>query len=141
MGVHDGDSITVLTPGNVQLKVRLEGIDAPELGQPHGKNAKAALSALVSGKVATVKPTGKDRYGRTLARVFVDAADVNLALVRQGWAWHFLTYSRDVALDHAEQEARKEKIGIWENQNPVAPWDWRKSERERHARERALPSQ
>jgi endonuclease YncB( thermonuclease family) len=55
VGVHDGDSITVLAAGNVQLKVRLEGIDAPELKQPFSQQSKEALSGLVFGKALTLQ--------------------------------------------------------------------------------------
>lgn len=58
VGVHDGDSITVLTAGNVQLKVRLEGIDAPELKQPFSQQSKEALSGLVFGKDVTLIKRG-----------------------------------------------------------------------------------
>jgi len=93
--VHDGDTKTVLTAGNVQLKIRLEEIDAPEIKQPFGQQSKQALSALVFGKVVEIWSTGKDRYCRTRARIFVDGTDVNLAMVRSGMAWRFDRYSKD----------------------------------------------
>ena len=115
-----------------ETSIRLEGIDAPELGQPSGKAAKQALSALVFGQVATIKPLEKpDRYGRTLARVFVDGTDVNLEMIRQGMAWHFTTYSKEAALADAEKEARAAKRGLWADREPVAPWEWRKAEKKR----------
>ena len=64
VGVHDGDTLT-LRALNEKLKVRLFGIDTPELGQPFGNNAKQALSSMVFGKSVTISSTGKDRYGRT----------------------------------------------------------------------------
>lgn len=128
-GCHDGDTIKVLLDGK-ETSIRLEGIDSPELGQPYGRNSKEALSGLIFGKVVTVKETGKpDRYGRKIARIFVDGADVNLAMVQQGFAWHFTTYSKERALADAEKEARTEKRGLWTAPDPVAPWEWRKSER------------
>ena len=126
VGVHDGDTITALTPGNVQLKVRLVEIDAPEIKQPFGQQSKQALSALVFGKDVEIRVTGKDRYGRTLARVFVDGTDVNLAMVKAGMAWRFDKYSKDAAFQRAEEEAQRARRGLWAEPAPVAPWEWRK---------------
>jgi len=125
VGVHDGDTITVLTPDNVQLKIRLVEIDAPEIKQPFGQQSKQALSALVFGKSVEIRPTGKDRYGRTLARVFVDGTDVNLAMVKAGMAWRFDKYSKDGAFQTAQQEAQRARRGLWAEPAPVAPWEWR----------------
>ncbi len=126
VGVHDGDTITTLTPGNVQLKIRLVEIDAPEIKQPFGQQSKQALSALVFGKDVEIRATGKDQYGRTLARLFVDGADVNLAMVKAGMAWRFEKYSKDGAFLSAQEEARVAKRGLWCDPAPIPPWDWRK---------------
>ena len=106
--------------------VRLEGIDAPELGQAHGKPAKASLAALVAKRTVHLAVTGKDRYGRTLARVNVGGADACVSMVRQGMAWHFTKYSQAADLAAAEAGARKAKRGLWADKAPIAPWDWRK---------------
>ncbi|MGI9459091.1 MAG: thermonuclease family protein [Pirellulales bacterium] len=77
VGVHDGDTLTLRTEDET-LKVRLSGIDTPELGQPFGNNAKQALSGMAFGKSVTISSTGKDRYGRTLGTVFSqDKGNVN----------------------------------------------------------------
>lgn len=125
VGVHDGDSITVLTAGNVQLKVRLEGIDAPELKQAFSQQSKEAMSGLVFGKAVTLQVTGKDRYGRTLAVVMVGGVNVNLELVRRGFAWRFDKYSKDAALLAAQNEAKAAKRGLWADPVPLPPWEWR----------------
>src|SRR5260221_14155880 len=77
VGVTDGDTITVLDAEKHQHKVRLEGIDAPESGQPFGTQAKKALSDKVFGKEVSVKETGKDKYGRTLGHVYVGKQNIN----------------------------------------------------------------
>lgn len=125
VGVHDGDSITVLQDKH-EIKIRLEGIDAPELGQPFGAAAKKALSDLVFQKPVRIEERGKDRYGRTLANVFVDGKRVNLALVESGFAWHFVRYSKAAEYRDAEQRARAARRGLWNDKSPVPPWDWRK---------------
>jgi len=127
VGVHDGDSITVLAAENVQIKVRLEGIDAPELKQPFSTQSKEAMSDMVFGKVVTLQVSGKDRYGRTLAVVMVDGLNANLELVRRGLAWRFERYSQDAALLAAQNEAKAAKRGLWADSEPVPPWEWRKT--------------
>ncbi len=126
VGVHDGDSITLLTLGKGQHKIRLDGIDAPELSQAQGGQAKATLSGLVMGREVIVDDKGRDRYERTLGVVTVDGKNVNLEMVRLGYAWHYVKYSSDRALAEAEEEARAAKRGLWKDRLPVAPWDWRR---------------
>lgn len=125
MGVHDGDSITVLVPNNEQLKVRLEGIDAPELKQPFSQQSKQTLSDLVFGKPVVLQVTGQDRYKRTLAIVMVGSVNVNLEMVKRGLAWRFDKYSKDAALLAAQEAAKAGKLGLWRDPEPVAPREWR----------------
>ena len=126
VGVHDGDSCTLLTHAKAQYKIRLDGIDAPEMSQAQGGQAKATLSGLVMGREVTVEDKGRDRYERTLGVVTVDGKNVNVEMVRLGYAWHYLKYSSDRALAEAEQEARDTKRGLWADRLPVPPWDWRR---------------
>lgn len=126
VGVHDGDSITALAAGNQQIKVRLDGIDAPELKQPFSQQSKAALSALVFGKVVSLHITGRDRYKRTLAVVMAGGVNVNRELVRLGLAWRYEAYSKDPALLAAQNSAKAAKRGLWADGEPLAPWEWRK---------------
>ena len=126
VGVHDGDSITVLREGNVQVKIRLEGIDAPELKQPFGNASKKALSDLVFGKSVEIDDKGKDRYGRTLANVFVGKLWINLVMVESGMAWHFIQYNKEPEYRQAERISRESRLGIWSQPNPIPPWEWRK---------------
>lgn len=111
--------------GTAQYKIRLEGIDAPELGQPYSKRAKQTLSKYVFGKSVQVQVTGQDKYKRTLGTVYVDGKSVNLQLVADGYAWHFKKYSDDKELGQAEVAARKARRGLWADPNAIAPWDWR----------------
>lgn len=93
VGVHDGDSITVYDGVNPQIKIRLSEIDAPELKQPYGKEAKAVLSGLIFGQAVTLTPHGKDRYSRLLADVHFKDQRVNLQMVALGAAWRYDAYS------------------------------------------------
>ena len=95
IGITDGDSITILKAGNRQEKIRLAEIDAPERAQPYGTKSKQALSDLVFDKKVTIQPVTIDRYGRTVARIYVDNLDVNAAMIEQGAAWVYTAYSDD----------------------------------------------
>lgn len=137
VNVHDGDTLTALDDGDVQHKIRLEGIDAPELGQPFGRVSRDRLSALVKGKTLTIHQHGKDRYGRVLARVELDGDDLGRRLVSEGLAWHYTRYSQDATLGAAERDARSAKRGLWADREPVPPWEWRAGEKDR--RREAVP--
>jgi endonuclease YncB( thermonuclease family) len=143
-GRDDGEPVTITGVGHVvdgdtldvgQTRVRLEGIDAPEIAQTCrtangdtwncGVLAAAMLRKLAEHKDLACDRTGTDRYRRTLATCFADGIDIDEAMVRAGLAWAFVRYS--VAYVGVEAEARKEKIGVW--QGPAeAPWDFRRNE-------------
>ena len=127
VSVHDGDTITVLV-GQSSIKVRLFGIDAPELGgQPFGQAAKQALSERVFGRDVVIQVEGRDRYGRAIGRVFVDGRLVNAELVGAGMAWWYEQYAKDESnLKQLQEQARAEHMGLWNDPAPVAPWIWRK---------------
>ena len=125
VGVSDGDTITVLD-GRTRVKVRLNGIDCPEKRQAFGARAKQLTSELAFGKTVTVKPSGKDRYGRVLGEVVLPGGRVlNEELVAAGMAWHYTRYSKDDALARLERQAREARVGVWSEARPVAPWEFR----------------
>lgn len=126
VGITDGDTITVRMGGET-VKVRLSGIDAPEKKQAYGAKAKAVLSELLEGREVALGIEGKDRYGRTLARVFAGGDDVGVAMVRAGMAWHFVRYDKSADLAAAQREAFAAKRGLWGEEAPVAPWEFRRS--------------
>jgi endonuclease YncB( thermonuclease family) len=128
VGVTDGDTVRILVD-KTTLNVRLEGIDAPESGQPFGSRARHALSAMVFGQIVIVQKTGEDRFQRTLGVVFKDDVSINAAMIEDGFAWHYTEYSKDRQLAELERKARMEKQGLWSDPNPVAPWDYRRLKR------------
>jgi micrococcal nuclease len=130
VGVSDGDTISVMKAGKA-MKIRLEGIDCPELGQDFGTRAKQFTSALVFGRDVQVKKYYPDEYSRMVARVSVGGQDVSLELIRAGLAWHYKKYSSNRALAEAEDRARKAKQGLWSMPNPVPPWEYRTMVRRR----------
>ena len=120
--VADGDTVTLLV-GTEQIRVRLWGIDAPEKGQAFGNRAKQALSDTVFGRAVRVDDLGKDKYGRTLGIIRLGDKNINLELVREGWAWWYRQYApRDRELAAAEESARNGKRGLWADRDPVPPW-------------------
>jgi endonuclease YncB( thermonuclease family) len=144
VGVHDGDSMTVLieTPdGRRQAKIRLDGIDAPELGQAYSKKSKEALSALVFDKPCDVESLGGDKYGRTIGRVSVDGKDVGAAMLDAGMAWHFEKYDDRESMAACQKAAQNNKAGLWTDPEPIPPWEWRKMPKtERQRRGQATPA-
>ena len=128
VGVSDGDTIKVLKDGK-HVKIRLAAIDCPEKGQPFGKKARWFTSSMVAGKVVEVWETDTDRYGRTVAFVFVSGVDLNKELLKAGLAWHYKKYSKDPELTKLEIQARAAKIGLWSEPDPVPPWEWRRQKK------------
>ncbi|MCX8523354.1 thermonuclease family protein [Chryseobacterium formosus] len=128
IGVKDGDTVELLMDGKPQV-VRLSNIDCPEKKQPFGNNAKQFVSDLCFGKMVEVSGNGKkDRNKRLIAEIILsDGKNINKELVKNGLAWHFKKYSKDNSYDILEKQARKLKLGLWKDTNPIAPWDWRKS--------------
>jgi endonuclease YncB( thermonuclease family) len=129
VGVHDGDTITVLTPDNSQIKVRLNGIDAPESRQPFGDASKKLLSAKVFDRSVRLAIVDTDKYGRTVADVYVGTIWINEEMVATGMAWRFVAYSKDPRLIAAEKRAQTERLGLWKDSAPVPPWEFRANAR------------
>ena len=121
--ISDGDTIMILQDKQ-QIKVRLFGIDAPELKQPYGKKSKQFLANLIAGEVVEVEENGKDRYKRTLGIIYYKGQDINAQMVLNGYAWAYVKYSI-IYVDH-ERLARKNKQGLWQSGDPTPPWEWRK---------------
>lgn len=126
--ILDGDTMEILYK-NKPIKVRLSHIDCPEKrgSQPFGKNAKKALSDLCFRQNVTVYGEKYDRNKRLIAIVVNQKEQiVNQEMIKRGMAWHFKRYSKDLLYAKLEQEARKNRVGLWRDPNPVAPWEWRK---------------
>lgn len=134
VSVSDGDTISILTDKKNQIKIRLTEIDAPEKDQPYGKKSKEALSALVFNKDISVSSDSKDRYGRTLGRIYTKTTDVNLYMVSKGYAWAYTKYLTDQSIKVAETKARTSRLGLWalQKDQTVPPWEWRKKKKIRN---------
>jgi micrococcal nuclease len=125
VGIADGDTITVLDESNAQHKIRLEGIDAPEKKQAFGEKSKTTLSEKVFQKDVVVRWEKKDKYGRVLGAVYLDKRHINLEMVQEGLAWHYKRFSKAKELAEAEVTARDTKVGLWAEENPMPPWEFR----------------
>jgi len=125
VGISDGDTIKVMHNGRAE-RIRLNGIDCPERGQPFGTRAKQFTSEMVFGKTVTLHVTDMDRYGRTVADVILPEGRVlNRELVAAGLAWWYRQYSQDKSLGQLEAEARAARRGLWADPEPIPPWAWR----------------
>jgi len=126
--VKDGDSLVLLETGNKQTEIRLAHVDAPEYSQAFGRKSKNFLSGMVAGKEVKYRIyESKDRYGRVVAEIILnDTLNVNMEMVRNGYAWHFKKYSNSYQYGSLERAARKAGIGLWAEEDAVAPWEYRK---------------
>jgi micrococcal nuclease len=124
--ILDGDTIEVLD-GRQPRQIRLKGIDCPEFDQRFGVRAKQATTNMAFGKYVLVRAVGFDDYGRTLREVILpDGRSLNRELLRSGLAWWYRRYSEDFSFGQLEAAAQAERLGLWEDPNPVPPWDWRR---------------
>jgi micrococcal nuclease len=133
ISVYDGDTITVSTIDSQKVKIRLYGIDAPELKkQPYGKASRDYLQRLILNKTVEVTDLGKDLYGRTVGKIYYKNEYINLKLVSTGNAWHYKAFaSKDLDLKEAQEIAKEHSVGLWKNEMSVAPWEWRALEKKR----------
>ena len=125
--VVDGDTITIASE-----RIRLEGVDAPEMSQnctkangevwDCGREAGRALAQMTKDQSVVCDRKGRDKYGRTLAVCYVAGEDLNANLVRRGLAWAFVKYSS--IYSEEERDARAAQAGVWQGDN-IAPWDYR----------------
>ncbi len=131
VGIADGDTITVLDANRQQHKIRLAGIDAPENTQAFGDSSKQNLAAMVFNKTVAVEWDKQDRYGRTVGKVIVNGVDANAAQIKAGMVWWYEQYHKEQSLEdqrlyeQVEQQAKAQRVGLWRDLSPMAPWVWR----------------
>lgn len=126
VGITDGDTITVIDHTKKSYKVRLDQIDAPERHQAYGNRAKQHLSTLIYNKTVMMDWTAKDRYGRLLGTLFYQGNNINYQMVADGYAWAYTKYLRDKIYLDAQKIAQSRHRGLWNDEHPIPPWDWRK---------------
>ena len=129
--VQDGDTLTVKTERNRLHKVRLADIDAPEMGQPFGKSARRLATDLALEKTVRVNYTFKDKYDRLIGEVFLpDGKLLNEEMLKAGLAWHYrVKHPHSSFLEKLEYKAWKKNLGLWVQETPVPPWEFRRENR------------
>ncbi len=136
--VADGDTLRLLSPAGEPVRARLQFVDAPELMQAGGPAARDALLRLVRSGAIVWRKASTDAYGRELGSLEVAGEDVALALLGEGWAWHYRRYAQagQSAADYrryrqAEAAARQTRRGLWVDPAAEPPWRWRQRHRDR----------
>lgn len=134
IGVKDGDTVEVLDNQNKTTILRLAEVDCPEKKQPYGNAAKQFTSNAVFRKTISYFVTNKDRYGRSVAKVYYNNKYLSAEIIKNGMGWHYKKHSRSKELALHQQNARGRRIGLWADPNAKAPWDWRKARRTKNYR-------
>lgn len=138
--VDDGDTVVLLTDEKQQIRTRLASIDAPESakgsgqagrpGQPFSENSKRFLAGMVKGREVQAACYESDRFGRLVCDLHADGVFVNREMVRHGWAWANTAgtgrFLRDPSFVAEQSDAQRSARGIWQEQNPTPPWQWRR---------------
>ena len=130
VSVHDGDTFTVMTTSiHSRGTIRLAAIDAPEMKQNFGVEARDHLKKVLLGKQVRLRCMDTDRNDRIVAIAKIEGADLllNKQLVAEGMAWHFVEKSKSKSLAGAQREAKRLKRGLWADEQPIEPWKWVKS--------------
>ncbi|HEV8513969.1 MAG TPA: thermonuclease family protein [Cyclobacteriaceae bacterium] len=131
--VMDGDTVEVIHNGAPE-RVRLYGIDCPEIGhqageasQAFGQKAKEFTTEFCRGQEVKIETHDNDKYGRTIGVVtrVSDGLVLNEELLKAGFAWHYKQYDKNDKWQQMEDEARQSRKGLWVDSQPMAPWDYR----------------
>jgi endonuclease YncB( thermonuclease family) len=136
LDVQDGDSFVLRADDGSRVRVRVNGIDAPERRQPYADVSRRHLGELLRGRRIRLEPVKRDVFERTVARVVVvdgdpPERDAGLAQIEAGLAWHFKRYRADQPADaflryaQAERDAQVRGLGLWRDPSPEPPWDFR----------------
>lgn len=131
IAIGDGDTLTLQDAQHQQHPVRLAGIDAPELAQAFGQQAKTGLSVLALNQQAVAHCANQEPNRPALCAVTIGGKDIGLAQIRNGWAWWYRENAAGLSVQaqsdyrQAEFEAKIHRLGLWNSKNPIPPWQWR----------------
>lgn len=109
-------------------KIRMLGIDSPELKQRYGPESKAFLSRWILNKDVTLDGNKKDLYGRQLSYIMLKRTNINAKMIKTGNAWCYMVAKKS-PLREMENKARAAKVGLWKDPQPLPPWDYRKQKK------------
>ena len=127
--VHDGDTINVINEDGKKVKIRLYGIDAPELKQEFGEDSRKCLEEMLKGKKIFYAVEDIDRYKRVVVTIYADNVNINYEMIKKGCAWSYFQYSKSVRNEYMQLKAKYNNIGLWAYDNPKAPWEYRQENR------------
>ena len=143
--VLDGDTykVKLVVDGKSVIDtVRCNGIDAPEKGQQYGDEAKECLEQLILNREVAIQFEKRDVYNRIIGKTAVKTPYGNVlvekVMLDSGCVWHFRQYSDDATLQSIEDSAKKRKVGLWKQKNPMPPWDYRQKRRGGYATEKLI---
>lgn len=131
ISVADGDTITIVDEDRKQHKIRLVGIDAPEIHQSFGIESRNTLKEVVLNRDVKVETSKTDKYGRSVGKLIFKGKDISLSQVQNGMAWVYTEYLKELSVGDAslyldaEMKSKSEGLGIWSSDKPIEPWIWR----------------
>ncbi len=131
IGVNDGDTLTVMDSKQKSYIVHLDGIDAPEIGQPYGEASKKHLERRILKKNVVLMWHKTSKDGALMAKVLLNNGDINLLQLRTGSAWLTKNISVNIGgtdtgrYASAQAHAKEKLLGLWRDENAIQPWDWR----------------
>ena len=129
VGIEDGDTLTVLR-NKARFTLNVAGVDAPELDQPYGQQAKRLVAVLAMDQVVTVRIFVTGHQSRLTGEVWLkDRRNLAYELVKAGLAWVKRGALVPVDFEQSEADAKEVQRGLWANEDPVPPWEWRKGRR------------
>jgi endonuclease YncB( thermonuclease family) len=122
--ISDGD--TIVTTGD--NRIRLWGIDTPERDQRYGADATEALTEMLRNEQLYLETKDIDRYGRTVGVIYTtNGSEINLEMVCKGHAWWYQRYAPEAShYEQCQDGAKDSRLGLWAEEDPVAPWNWRR---------------
>ncbi|XP_037428549.1 probable staphylococcal-like nuclease CAN3 [Triticum dicoccoides] len=109
-----------------QCRIRMRGIDAPELNMEYGKKSKKGLVKLIGEKCVEIHVYGMDHFDRYIGDIYCDGVFIQEQMLKRGLAWHFKKYDKRPEFAQWEREAKMARVGLWISDNPQTPWDWRR---------------
>lgn len=134
MSVSSGDNFIMFATDGLQVPVQLYGVAAPERSQRHGLEAANFLNYLILQRDVIVKVYSSDELGRVMGVVTLDDKNINRSMIRQGYAWRHAKECRKASFcgewNRVQEEARKERRGVWSVKEPIPPWEWQQGRRQ-----------
>jgi endonuclease YncB( thermonuclease family) len=126
---EDGDTLIVVR-NSARIRLEIPEIDAPELDQPYGRDAKKKAAAMAKGKVVTIRAYGNLGRNYILGEVWLpNKKHFAKEMVRVGLAWVREGRSVLLELEQLQGEAKTAHLGLWGDEEPIPPWEWRSGRR------------